>query len=70
MLNNLISLAKGARTNTKDKSVQKSVQTPTPTAFMTFKFCNELEILLSNTTSKFGFQLASTICSQNLHADI
>ena len=36
---------------------------------MTFKFCHELEILLSNTTSHFGFQFASAICSQKLHID-
>ena len=38
--------------------------------FMTFEFCNELEILLLNTTSHFGFQLTSAICSQKLHTDV
>ena len=32
--------------------------------FMTFKFCNELEILLPNTSGHFGFQFASAICTE------
>ena len=38
--------------------------------FMTFKFCNELEIQLPNNTSHFDFQFASAAYSQKLHTDI
>ena len=37
--------------------------------FLTFKLCDELEILLPNTTSQFGFQFVTAICSQKFHTD-
>ena len=38
---------------------------------MTFKFCNELEILLPNTTLKsLAFSSHLQFCSQKLHTEI
>ena len=57
MLNNLISRL------WREKQIQKQVLTPTITAgrdmLITFKFYNELEILLPDTKSQYGFQFAS-----------
>ena len=65
-LNIILMTLKPRETNTKASVNTNSVRD----MFMTFKLCNELEILLPNTTSHFSFQFASAIYSQKLHADI